>query len=371
MGRMRFWLALGILSVSGGALAQSHGGGGGGGGVVRGTANTRGPMIFRFEKSRNEAAAAARAKAAAGDCKTALDLFDEALRHSIDPLLYRDRGLCHEKLGDVYPAIDDYREYLAQMPDAPDAQKYRERLEDLVKDASQDISMSKVGGGGTFEAEMAGGLTNGETPSKTTSEPVKDETGPTKPEDTNRPLSQIEHDEARDVESSKSPLRLGKGFIVGAYLYPRYVINSYNFGFGQGLGVHLGYSLSAASTLLLEVGWVDQLESGTASSISGLTTAFGYEARIPFDTWADNQLLLGALGGYENMGGGTLGVAYSSFTVRGQVGYRHVFGPSFSLDLTAQGGLMGTFPLNNTDPTTPSFEAGAFVGGYLAVNVGF
>src|SRR5450755_1666012 len=107
------WIAASIVFWSVGAMAQQ-----GGGAQVHGTGLGGGAVTFSLDKSRNAAADAARAKAVAGDCKGALDLFDEALRHSIDPTLFRDRGSCHEKLGNVYPAIDDYRSYVSQSPDA-------------------------------------------------------------------------------------------------------------------------------------------------------------------------------------------------------------------------------------------------------------
>ena len=62
---------------------------------------------------------AARARARAGDCAGALPAFDAAIRVTIEPTLRRDRGLCHEKLGDPFPAIEDYRAYLVARADAP------------------------------------------------------------------------------------------------------------------------------------------------------------------------------------------------------------------------------------------------------------
>ncbi len=369
MGPMRLWTGAAIVCLSTSAFAQQ--------GAVHGEAHpNRGPMVLRFEKSRSAVAEAARAKAAAGKCQEALDLFDDALRHSIDPTLYRDRGVCHEKLGNVYPAIDDYREYLAQEPNAPDADKFRQRLQDLLKDASQDISMSHVGAGGSFDSEMAGGMSNGETPSKPKSgDEGKQDDGAAAAakvdvRDEGKPLSTIEHDEDRDAEANKSPLRLGRGFVLGAFLYPRYVFNKYDFQFGQGIGVKLGISLGATSTIALELGYMNQLSTGTASTKDGFNAVFGYELRIPFDRWADNQLLLGAGAGYENITDGGIGQTYASLLVRGRAGYRHVFGPAFALDFVAEAGLLGTFPID-APAGTSAFNAGAFVGGQVIVNVGF
>jgi hypothetical protein len=370
MGVMRLFVgmaaALAVGLGSTGAFAQQ--------GAVHGEAHPkRGPMIFRFEKSRNESAAVARAAAAKGDCKGALDLFDEALRHSIDPTLYRDRGVCHDKLGDLYPAIDDYRTYLSEEPDAPDADKFRARLAELQKNADRDIAMTEAGSGGSFAVEMAGGMHNGETPSGASSTPAKKEPEPATTvakADAGKPLRTLERDESRDAEAKKSPVRLGHGFIVGAFYEPRYVLNEYDFRFGQGIGLKLGYSLGASSTLVLELGYINQLSSGTATTKDGFTGTFGYEARIPFDRFADNQLLFGAQGGYEHVTDNSLGQVYSSFIAEGRAGYRHVFGPSFALDFLAQGGLMGTFPID-APAGTNSFNAGGFVGGEVLVSVGF
>src|SRR5580698_2168675 len=82
-------------------------------------------------------AADARKRMAAGDFEGALTAFDAALRtDNADPTLYRDRGLCHEKLGHPYPAIDDYREYLTEAPGAADADAFRARLSRLEDDTS-------------------------------------------------------------------------------------------------------------------------------------------------------------------------------------------------------------------------------------------
>lgn len=353
----------------GGGGGATHGTGGGGGGAG---------SVLVLDRSHNPAAEAARAKAAAGDCKGALDSFDEALRRSIDPTLYRDRGACHEKLGDVFPAIDDYRTYLSQSPNAPDYDKYRQRLDDLIKTSSQDLAPG-LGRGGDFESEMRGGVTDGSTPASRKKlqddnyEKEKTEADKEKPKpNDDRPLTAIEYEENRDKQADKGALRKGKGFVIGAYLYPRYVANTWNFGFGQGVGVRAGYSLNSWSSLFLELGYMAQLSGGDAERADGFTTMFAWEMRFPFDRWADNQFVFSVGGGYENLTNNLLGQAYASFVARGRAGWRHVFGPAFSLDILADGGLMGTAPINPPPGTiNSSFGLGAFVGGIVAVNVGF
>src|SRR5258708_900192 len=87
------------------------------------------PSSSQFTLRREEAggpdASVARGRARAGDCAGALPAFDAAIRLTIEPTLRRDRGLCHEKLGDPFPAIEDYRAYLTARPDAPDADQIR------------------------------------------------------------------------------------------------------------------------------------------------------------------------------------------------------------------------------------------------------
>ena len=356
-------VAFGLIAAS--ASAQQRGGG---------TSS-----ITTYDRSRNPAAESARAKAAAGDCKAALDQFDEALRRSIDPTLYRDRGVCHEKLGNVYPAIDDYRAYLSQSPNAPDYDKYRQRLDDLIKSSSQDLAPN-LGRGGDFESEMRGGITDGSTPAKRPKnddgkvddkekDKDKDAEADKKPND-DRPLNAIEYEEGRDKQANTGAMRKGKGFIVGAYLYPRYVANPWSFGFGQGVGVKLGYALNSWSTLALELGYMAQLSTGDASRADGFTTMFAWEMRFPFDRWADNQFVFSVGGGYENLTNNNIGQAYASFVARGRAGWRHIFGPSFALDILADGGFMATAPIDAPAGST-GFGVGAFVGGIVQVSVGF
>jgi hypothetical protein len=121
-------LALGILFSSGAAEAQR---------VTPQTApRKRGDDVRQFylNKDSTPAVAAAnnaRARARSGDCKGALDAFDTAIMYWQDPTLRRDRGLCHEQLGNPYPAIQDYRAYLTGAPQAPDYDQIRDRLNRL------------------------------------------------------------------------------------------------------------------------------------------------------------------------------------------------------------------------------------------------
>jgi hypothetical protein len=113
------------------------------------------------------AAANARARARSGDCKGALDDFDTAIRYWEEPTLRRDRGLCHEQLGNPYPAIDDYRAYLTGAPQAPDYDQIKARLDALVAQygegqpspQSKGSEATTVGAGGGFEMTYDGRVT--------------------------------------------------------------------------------------------------------------------------------------------------------------------------------------------------------------------
>ena len=331
-------------------------------------------QVFTLRHVRNNAAEGARAKALAGDCKGALDLFDEALRHSEDPELYRDRGKCHDKLGDVYPAIDDYRAYLARAPDASDANTYRQRVIDLTGKASQDMAPG-LGSGGTYDSEMQGGMTDGSTPTVVhvtgSSEPQK--TQEQHDEEEGKSINEIEQSETRESQAKKSATRLGTGFVIGAFYYPRYVFGDpYAFQVGQGIGARIGWAFASSSTLFVEVGYMNQLSGGSLQEKDGLMTLLAYEARIPFDHLGSNQLVLAAGGGYENLTLESLGQTYACIVGRGRAGYRHVFGPSFALDIAADGGLMAIFPINPPAGTSaPAVSVAGLFGGIVQLSVGF
>src|ERR1700678_1339679 len=94
------------------------------------------PLNLHRGGSGPQAGELARARMKSGDCAGALDAFDAALAQSHEATLYRDRGLCHDKLAQPCPAIDDYRAYLTSAPDATDADDVRDRLAKLEDETS-------------------------------------------------------------------------------------------------------------------------------------------------------------------------------------------------------------------------------------------
>jgi hypothetical protein len=352
---MRALLACALVSISSVAAAQQQ-------------PENRGGVTVTYDKSRSAAANAGRAKALAGDCKGALDFFDEALRHSIDPTLYRDRGTCHEKLGHVYPAIYDYRAYVSQAPEAADVDKYRKRVDDLISTSSQDMAPG-MGFGGSYESEMGGvnyscvGVACAFYSNDGTKKKVETDTKPK--DDQSKPtVAIVEYEEERDHETAKASMRSGTGFAVGAFYTPRYTANPWGFGAGQGVGAKLAWVFSSASALFVELGFLGH------QSTSGLMSLLGYEARISLDRWATNQIVLAAGGGYEHQTDDLLGQVYANIVGRGRAGYRHVFGASLGLEFYIDGGVIGTFLLQ-PPAGAKSAGIGGFIGGLVALNVGF
>src|SRR5580704_16264109 len=139
-------LAAALTLAASTAWAQRHGGGGGGlvtgsGAGASSDATRPGgyktpPLILEKEQLGTvQVTALGRTRMRGGDCAGAIDAFDTVLRTAVDPTVNRDRGLCHEKLGHPYPAIDDYRVYLTARPEALDAEGIRQRLVQLEQSA--------------------------------------------------------------------------------------------------------------------------------------------------------------------------------------------------------------------------------------------
>ena len=302
----------------------------------------------------------AQARAARGDCKGALDAYDDALRTSIAPELYRDRGKCHEQLGHRYPAMDDYRAYLTARPNAADAPDIRARL------AALGAAEGAAQNGQADSASSAKADASSDGASVSFSADTRDDP---KGNTRGRPVAQAEADEARTDESKNSPLRTGTGVVIGAYGDFRRWFES-RLGWGQGVGLTLRGSLSPVSTIWGEIGYSAINGEGSASSASGAAVAAGYEARLALDPWVDNAILLGAGVGYENMKRGATGHVSSIFAPRARFGFRHVFGPALGLEANIEGGaaLVHVQDLPDTAENN-TFEP--FVGLRLALVVGF
>ena len=75
-------------------------------------------------------------------------------RITIEPTLRRDRGACHDKLGNATAAIEDYRAYLYARPEAQDAKEIEERIQvlDGQLEAARKPEDTKSGGGAEASA---------------------------------------------------------------------------------------------------------------------------------------------------------------------------------------------------------------------------
>jgi len=329
------------------ALAQSERSGGGGGGSGGARAAVKGGdggvdpgrLVIDEDLTAKQAGAEARARAKAGDCRSALDAFDAALRTSIDPTLYRDRGLCHEKLGHAFPARDDFRRYLTERPEAFDAEDIRKRLaraegapEDEVPDDTGDAKGARGAG---VEAS------------------------------TSRDVDVIEAAEVRRAEADASPLRRGSGFALGPYFAARRWGKD-DYGWGQAFGAALRWVPGKIGSVIGEIGYAQVSSSGTDASLGGLSLFAGYEVRLGLDDAVTNALIAGGGLGYERLRQAATGSVASIVVPRGRFGYRHVFGPTLGLEGTVDGGPAFIHVLDSTvDATT------FFVGGAVALLVGF
>ena len=300
----------------------------------------------------------ARARFRGGDCAGALSAFDAALRVSRDPTLHRDRGRCHEQLGQPYPAIDDYRQYLTAAPDAPDADAIRERLAALEQSATGRSSVSQdtpdsvdVGAGGT--TGTGGDASNaGKAASKTP------------------PPESMEDDDPR-----RASLRRGKGWAAapffsehawvsssGNWLSPAVSLTGGQI-WAECVGVQIRYSFGPKGAIVIEGGY-EHLNSTEIDGVVvyGLTSLVAYEFRFPLDPEGTNQLFVAPGLGYQHFTEqpgnpqdptGT----YGAFVPRARFGWTHLLGESVALDVSVDAGIANffayeSFPYDSNVPLT-------------------
>jgi hypothetical protein len=311
------------------------------------------PQQFTLKREQMGSVAAAdvgRARARKGDCAGALESFDAAIRTSIEPTLRRDRGLCHERLGNAYPAIDDYRAYLAAAPDAPDGDTIRERLVRLEEQVG-------VGGRSTeisdSSAKNPGGSASASA-SVTTSGASKD------------------YDSARmDEDDDTGPLRRGKGWVVGPYFGARrwfFASDVSTSKYAETVGIRVAYAWTRTSSWFGEVGY-ERFNNSTedAFSVSGLSGQLGYEARLPFSqSNIDNLWIVGLGVGYEHLVVSQNSIAQSpvntfgAFVGRGRFSYRHNLGPKAALEAGVDLGVASFFVVGS--------GSGSYTGEILGLN---
>jgi hypothetical protein len=292
----------------------------------------------------------ARGRARAGDCAGALVAFDAAIAQNIDPTLRRDRGLCQEKLGHPFPAIDDFRAYLTEAPEAPDADNIRQRLAALEEQAGVGGPSSEVVANSEDNPELGSsdqsasfavnGEGSGEGTSATTKKKKKGRGRARDDDGKQHTFDYYVENEQKADEAESSPLRYGKGFIIGPYLnLPRYFVGktiSHDFGFN--VGVTLRYSLSSLLTVISEVGYAGFGTSNATGGASGVSVMGGLEVRIPVSRYASDQILLRGGPAFESLTASNSQSSASLFEARFGLGFRHIFGPRLGLEILGDGG---------------------------------
>lgn len=299
--------------------------------------------------------AAGRSKMASGDCDGALEDFDAALRtQATDPSLYRDRGICHEKLGHLHPAIDDYRVYLTDAPDAPDADGIRARLSRLEDEAS--------------------GRTETANPNDDTDvPPANASSAPDVPPPPGAAHESGEADADMDPDFDNG-VRRAKGFSFSPWFSLRHwSFKDMSFieaqDWAEAVGGQLRYSFGRTGALVVEAGY-EHFNSTTVDDavISGLTSLIGLELRFPLNKGYDDQLLLTPGVGYDHLSYNPANTALQSepanaFIPRLRFGYRHMLLPGTALDFSLDAGVALYFATNETDLNLSStFVLGLNVG---------
>jgi hypothetical protein len=329
-----------------------------------GPARSSSQFTLRREEAGGPHAQAARARVQAGDCAGALSEFDAAIEVSIEPALRRDRGLCHEKLGQPAPAMDDYRAYLTARPDALDAESIRERLAALEGQAPSRV------GTRAQNPELASGeasLRMGGRGKAEAKADAKASTFGAKPGEQERGYDYYVEQERNADAAASSPLRAGKGFVLGAFLHmPRFWVgDGADNDLAYGVGGTLRYALGSVLSLTSELGWSGIGTAGESTAKSGPLLMGGVELRIPVTRWATDQLLLrGGLGYERHVVSGNRAVT-DNLLGRIAFGYRHVFGTSIALELLADGGPAYAIPERGDN------RVNAVLGGSAAFLVGF
>jgi tetratricopeptide (TPR) repeat protein len=366
--------ALAVSLLSGSAAAQqtrrqpgravSGSSGAQGAGKGPGTDKSQPLNLHREPRGAEAQGDVARAAMRTGDWAAALDAFDIAVEGSPDPSLRRDRGICHEQLGQPYPAIDDYRTYLTAAPDAQDADAIRERLGKLEQDtlgyssASPDAPGDVEGGASAAAASRPGVAASGSATSR------GDE------------MDYLE----REDDPLETPLRHAKGWSVAPYFSlhkwglsparqvfaPAGTSKSSSFtdsgSWAECVGLQIRYSFGLRAAVLLE-GAYEHFNSTAVdfAIVSGLSSQIAVELRFPFDAEYDNQFLVSPGLGYEHLvvqpGVQPVSGSVGGFVPRVRLAWRHLLAPSAAVDLGLDGGAVNffaysAFPFDSSNPTT-------------------
>ncbi len=291
------------------------------------------PLILQKEQFGAESlAGVGRSRMRNGDCAGALDAFDAALRTAVDPAINRDRGMCHEQLGQPYPAIDDYRTYLTAEPDAPDAEGIRQRLVRLEQETTGRSSASSDVPENAPNAGASDGGSRGSASVSTGSQ-----SGATR-------RDKMEYVDRDDDTESRSPYRWGNGFAFAPFFAEhKWIASGSSFGdastWSESVGLQVRYSFGRSGALFLEAGYEHfNTTSVDAATIGGLTSQIGYEFRFPMGGEWDNQWFIAPGVGYEHLVVSPTDPEFQSATFgaivpRVRLGYRRVIAATVAIDV--------------------------------------
>jgi hypothetical protein len=308
------------------------------------------PLLLQHEQLGSDVlAGVGRTRMHNGDWAGALDAFDVVLRSAADPTVSRDRGICHEQLGHVFPAIDDYRAYVTAMPDAPDADGVRQRLARLEQQGTgRSSASSDVPGDVAHGDGIAGGSagTAPTAPARSLSRAAADQAG--------QPRDKMDYIDRDDDTAARSPFRWSRGFTLSPFLEEhKWLGGGGSFGdantWSESVGLELRYSVAGSGALFVAGGY--EHFNATAvdpATLGGLTAQVGYEFRFSLDPDADDQLLLSPAVGYEHLAVTPTDPQFSNQTVgaivpRMRLGYRHMIAAAVALDLGIDGGYCKYF----------------------------
>jgi hypothetical protein len=318
----------------------------------------------------------ARARVRDGDCEGALTAFEEALRTSNDPTIHRDRGLCHEKLGHPYPAIDDYRVYLTHAPDALDADGIRARL---LRLEDQTSGRAPTATSGVSDTDVPEGVGVGANVS------VGSEGASASAGNSGKTRDKTDHVDIAD-DPLQTPLARGKGWAAGPFFAEhKWLMNRSSLGgnaqygsmihgsqtWTESVGLQVRYAPGPAGALVLEVGY--EHFNGTsvdAATASALTSQIAYEFKFPVAADYKSQLFLAPGLGYEHLAISptdptSAPQSYGAFVPRVRFGYRYLFLPSVALEGSLDAGFANFFAYHSFP-----FDSSASGTTLLALNVG-
>jgi hypothetical protein len=308
------------------------------------------PLILQREQLGTEAlTSVGRTRMRNGDCAGALDAFDAVLRTAVVPAVNRDRGLCHEQLGQPYPAIDDYRVYLTAQPDAPDADGIRQRLVRLEaqttgrSSASSDVP-DKAGpaDASAGPAETSAGVAAGAGAAGGAGAASA------------RRRDKMDYIDRDDDAAARSPYRSSKGWAFAPFFTEhKWFSSGTSFGdastWSECAGLQLRYSLGRSGSLFVEAGFEHfNTTDVDAATISGLTSQVGYEFRFPLDPEYDDQLFLAPGVGYQHSVVSPTDPQFQTATFgaivpRARFGYRHMIASTVAVEAGIDGGWSQSF----------------------------